>query len=93
MIILLKIAFEPKLIEMLGPGRERIANIVILFLAIGSVSWLTMARVIRGQVLSLKAQPYLEAARAGYEVVLVEKEEQLGGHLRNCARPEPGTCS
>jgi len=69
MIILLKIAFEPKLIKLLnsifGPGQERVANIVILFLAIGGVSWLTMARVIRGQVLSLKTQPFMEAARAG----------------------------
>jgi oligopeptide transport system permease protein len=68
LIILLKIAFEPKLIRLLdrifGPGQERTANIVILFLAIGGVSWLTMARVIRGQVLSLKAQPFIEAARA-----------------------------
>lgn len=39
-------------------------NIVVLFLAIGLVSWLTMARVIRGQVLSLRGQPFVEAARA-----------------------------
>lgn len=36
----------------------------VLFLAIGAVSWLTMARVIRGQVLQLKAMPFIEAARA-----------------------------
>lgn len=35
-----------------------------LLVAIGGVSWLTMARVIRGQVLSLKSQPFVEAARA-----------------------------
>lgn len=35
-----------------------------LLLAIGGVSWLTMARVIRGQVLSLKNQQFVEAARA-----------------------------
>ena len=35
-----------------------------LFLAIGAVSWLTMARVIRGQVLQLRAMPFIEAARA-----------------------------
>lgn len=35
-----------------------------LLVAIGGVSWLTMARVIRGQVLSLKDQPFVEAARA-----------------------------
>ena len=39
-------------------------RVLILLAAIGGVSWLTMARVIRGQVLSLKAQPYMEAARA-----------------------------
>lgn len=68
LVILLKIAFEPKLIGFLeyffGPGQDRVANVVILFAAIGGVSWLTMARVIRGQVLSLKAMPYIEASRA-----------------------------
>lgn len=39
-------------------------RVVILLAAIGGVSWLTMARVIRGQVLSLKAYPFMEAARA-----------------------------
>jgi oligopeptide transport system permease protein len=39
-------------------------SVVVLFLAIGLVSWLTMARVIRGQVLSLRSQPFVEAARA-----------------------------
>ncbi|MEW6252488.1 MAG: ABC transporter permease [Planctomycetota bacterium] len=37
---------------------------IVLVLAIGGVSWLTMARVIRGQVLSLREQPFIEAARA-----------------------------
>jgi oligopeptide transport system permease protein len=37
---------------------------VILLVAIGGVSWLTMARVVRGQVLSLKGQPFMEAAKA-----------------------------
>ncbi len=40
------------------------ARFVVLALAIGGVSWLTMARVIRGQVLSLREQPFIEAARA-----------------------------
>lgn len=35
----------------------------LLFLAIGAVEWLTMARVVRGQVLALKGQEFLEAAR------------------------------
>ncbi len=63
LVILMKIAFEPLLVKLLN-GREHLANIMILFLAIGGVSWLTMARVIRGQVLSLKARPFMEAARA-----------------------------
>lgn len=39
-------------------------NVATLLAAIGGVSWLTMARVVRGQVLSLKARPFMEAARA-----------------------------
>jgi ABC-type dipeptide/oligopeptide/nickel transport system permease subunit len=39
-------------------------DMATLLIAIGGVSWLTMARVIRGQVLSLKQQPFIEAARA-----------------------------
>jgi ABC-type dipeptide/oligopeptide/nickel transport system permease subunit len=39
-------------------------NLGTLLIAIGGVSWLTMARVIRGQVLSLKERPFVEAARA-----------------------------
>lgn len=39
-------------------------NVVTLLVAIGIVSWLTMARVVRGQVMSLKARPFIEAAQA-----------------------------
>ncbi|MEO1009382.1 MAG: ABC transporter permease [Planctomycetota bacterium] len=41
-----------------------VLDLVVLLVAIGGVSWLTMARVIRGQVLSLKNQPFIEAARS-----------------------------
>ncbi|WP_339668665.1 ABC transporter permease subunit [Dasania marina] len=37
-------------------------NILLLFLAIGAVEWLTMARIVRGQVQSLRQQEYIEAA-------------------------------
>ena len=37
-------------------------NILLLFFAIGAVEWLTMARIVRGQVLSLRRQEYIEAA-------------------------------
>ncbi len=37
-------------------------NILLLFLAIGAVEWLTMARIMRGQVQSLRQQEFVEAA-------------------------------
>ena len=46
----------------------------LLFLAIGAVEWLTMARVVRGQVLALKNQEFVTAARAygarGWHILL-----------------------
>ena len=39
-------------------------HIVLLFMAIGAVSWLDMARIVRGQVMSLKRQEFVEAAVA-----------------------------
>jgi oligopeptide transport system permease protein len=37
-------------------------NFVLLFVAIGAVEWLTMARIVRGQIISLKHQEFIEAA-------------------------------
>jgi oligopeptide transport system permease protein len=39
-------------------------NFFLLFVAIGAVVWLTMARIVRGQTLSAKHKEYIEAARA-----------------------------
>ncbi len=39
-------------------------SILLLFLAIGAVEWLTMARIVRGQVLGIRRQEYIEAAVA-----------------------------
>lgn len=39
-------------------------NIILLFLAIGAVEWLTMARIVRGQVQSLRRQEFIEAAHS-----------------------------
>ena len=42
-------------------------NIILLFVAIGAVEWLTMARIVRGQVMTLKKMEFIEAAQAlGY---------------------------
>ena len=37
-------------------------NFMLLFVAIGAVEWLTMARIVRGQVLAIKQQPFIKAA-------------------------------
>jgi len=39
-------------------------DIRLLFVAIGAVTWLTMARIVRGQVLSIREQEYIDAAIA-----------------------------
>ncbi|HEX4120106.1 MAG TPA: ABC transporter permease [Verrucomicrobiae bacterium] len=39
-------------------------NIILLFVAIGAIQWLTMARIVRGQVMSIKQQEFVEAARS-----------------------------
>ncbi|MBI1375533.1 MAG: ABC transporter permease subunit [Phycisphaera sp.] len=61
LVVLLSVAFEPMMSKVIG---STAGNVVTLLLAIGAVSWLTLARVVRGQVLSLKGQPFIEAARA-----------------------------
>ena len=39
-------------------------NLILLFMCIGAIEWLTMARIVRGQVLSLMKQEFVEAARS-----------------------------
>ena len=39
-------------------------NVFLLFVAIGAVGWLTMARIVRGQTLSLRRREFIEAATA-----------------------------
>jgi oligopeptide transport system permease protein len=45
-------------------GGQGLSQIFLLFFSLGLVSWLTMARVVRGQVLSLKNQEFVMAAKA-----------------------------
>ena len=40
-------------------------NILLIFIAIGAINWLDMARIVRGQTLSLRNREFVEAARAG----------------------------
>ncbi|MFQ5462997.1 MAG: ABC transporter permease [Phycisphaerae bacterium] len=63
MVILLRTALARPLDWLFG--RNAVAgNLALLFLAIGGVSWLTVARVVRGQVLSLRTRGFVDAARA-----------------------------
>lgn len=47
-----------------GAGNQGLSQLFLLFFALGLVSWLTMARVVRGQILSIKNQDFVMAARA-----------------------------
>ncbi|MDQ8187979.1 ABC transporter permease [Pelagicoccus sp. SDUM812002] len=52
-VILLMVVFEASKHQLL-----------LIFIAIGAVEWLTMARIVRGQVIHLKSQEFVDAARA-----------------------------
>ncbi len=52
-------------------------NILLIFFAIGAVSWLDMARIVRGQTLSLKRKEFIEAA----EVCGVSKATIVTRHI------------
>ena len=66
--IVLMSTLEPILKRWLGTvgfaEAGKMARLFVMFTALGSVSWLTMARIVRGQVLSLRARPFVEASRA-----------------------------
>ncbi len=55
LVILLMVIFQ----EM--PADKKL---FLLFMALGAVQWLTMARIVRGQVITLKGREFVEAARA-----------------------------
>jgi ABC-type dipeptide/oligopeptide/nickel transport system permease subunit len=39
-------------------------RVILLFVGLGAISWLTMARIVRGQVLSLRTSAFVEASRS-----------------------------
>jgi len=47
-----------------NPALSSRGRLLFLFVGLGAVSWLTMARIVRGQVLSLRNRPFVEASRA-----------------------------
>ena len=68
LVVLIDLGLSPIVESALGKlpadTAAGIGDLLTLLLAIGGLSWLTMARVIRGQVLSLRERPFVEAARA-----------------------------
>jgi ABC-type methionine transport system permease subunit len=64
--VLYSLPYVIVVIVLLSMFRSQTARgqLVLLFISLGSVSWLTMARIVRGQVLSLKNQEFVLAARA-----------------------------
>ena len=57
-IILLTVAFRET------PFGQAMDGLLLVFVAIGLTSWVTVARLVRGQLLSLKETEFVEAARA-----------------------------
>ena len=79
LVILLQVFFAGKdgtfhnlFKTMLGPFVEDVSHpswfpifqICFVFAALGAISWLTMARIVRGQVIALRELPFVEAARS-----------------------------
>ena len=61
-IFLVTFLSEPAVKERLD--RVGIDRQTVFYLVVGAVYWLTMARVVRGQVVSLKHEPFIDAARS-----------------------------
>lgn len=71
-VLLIATALKPILTEFVNSGTGPLKsfvnvlgpNLISLFIAFGMLYWVTMSRIIRGQVLQLKQQEYVTAARA-----------------------------
>ncbi|RYD84736.1 MAG: ABC transporter permease [Verrucomicrobiaceae bacterium] len=68
LIIIAVFTFDPilkvALTDIWGGQLVGYSKILILIIALGLIEWLTMARIVRGQVLALKSQQFVTAARA-----------------------------
>ena len=61
-------------------------SILLIFLAIGAVEWLTIARIVRGQTKALRKQTFIDAAIVGG----VPTRRILGQRLKRLALPPHG---
>ena len=64
LITTLETVFKSWLTKVFSPELAGMARMIFLFAGLGAVSWLTMARIVRGQVLTLKTRSFIEASRA-----------------------------
>lgn len=84
LVMLLAVSLGARL-EQWGLAGAEWSRFIVLALAIGGVSWLTVARVVRGQVLSLRERPFIEAARSlglpTHRILLRHILPNLAGHV------------
>ncbi|MFK7961629.1 MAG: ABC transporter permease [Phycisphaerales bacterium] len=67
LVVLIGLAADALIVgagDALGARARTLLRLAVLVAAIGLVSWMTMARVVRGQTLSLMQQPFMEACTA-----------------------------
>lgn len=64
LISTLEVYFKNWLARVFSPEFSGKARMLLLFAGLGAVSWLTMARIVRGQVLSLRTRAFVDASRA-----------------------------
>lgn len=64
LITTLETLFKNWLAKHFSPEAANLARLLFLFFGLGAVSWLTMARIVRGQVLGLRNRAFIDASRA-----------------------------
>ena len=64
LITTLEVLVKQWLAKTFAGGAPEAVRLLFLFFGIGAVSWLTMARIVRGEVLSLRTRQFVDASRA-----------------------------
>jgi len=64
LITTLETLFKDWLAKHFSQEAANLARLLFLFFGLGAVSWLTMARIVRGQVLALRNRAFIDASRA-----------------------------
>jgi ABC-type dipeptide/oligopeptide/nickel transport system permease subunit len=64
LIAVVEESFKAWLVRVFSADSGAAANLLLLFAGLGAVSWLTMARIVRGEVLTLRTRGFVDASRA-----------------------------